>query len=153
MPHRQDVKGAAELQPLGLGSEPQPELNEVGKDLIALALKMMLRRPQHVETELIHEPGDVPRGEKGLPQPLIGITPIIGRRAGEPDIVEFDLSDIKDVKLLDHVFLPRRIPKRLCGGVNNIVKPGAERPPGRIWRSPDFNVQSCLNPLMALGRL
>src|SRR5579863_10434169 len=104
MPHRQDVKRAAEFQALGLGGEPQPKLNQVRKDLVALALEMMLRRPQHVEAELVHELGDVAGGEEGLTQPLIGIAPIVGRSAVEPDIVELDLPDIENVKFLDHVF-------------------------------------------------
>ncbi len=81
MPHRQHVEGAAKLQPLGLGGEPQPELDQVGKDLVALALEMMLGGPQHVEAELVHELRHVARGEEGLAQPLVGIAPVVGRRA------------------------------------------------------------------------
>ena len=104
MPHRQHVKRAAELQPLGLRREPQPELDQVWEDLIALALEMMLRGPQRFETELVHELGDVARGEERLAQPLVGIKPLVGRRAGHADIVELDLADIKHMEFFDHGF-------------------------------------------------
>ena len=128
VPHRQDVKGAAELQPLGLGGEPEPELDQVWEDLVALALEMMLRGPQRLEAKLVHELGDITRSEEGLAQPLIGIEPVVRRSTGKADIVELDLPDIENVKFLDHVFLPRRIPKRLCGGVNNIMKRARQHP-------------------------
>ena len=110
VPHRQHVEGAAELQALGLRGEPEPELDQVGEDLIALALEMMLGGPQHVETELVHELGDVARGEEGLAQPFVGIMPVVRRRAVQPDIVELDLTDIEDMKFLDHVLWPGLIP-------------------------------------------
>jgi hypothetical protein len=46
--------------------------------------------------------------------------PFVGRGAGKPDIVELDLADVKNMKFLDHVFLPGLIPKELCLGVNTI---------------------------------
>ena len=107
VPHRQDVEGAAELEPLGLGGEPQSELDQVRQDLVALALEMVLGRPQHVVAELVHELRDVARGRERLPQPLVGIAPVVGRRAGKPDIVELDLADIEDVEVLDHRAVPR----------------------------------------------
>ena len=51
------------------------------KDLVALALEMMLGRPQHVETEFIHELRDLARGVEGLAQPLVRIAPVICRSA------------------------------------------------------------------------
>ena len=106
MPHRQDVEGAAELQAPGLGGEPQAELDQVREDFVALALEMVLGRPQHVESEFVHEPGNVARGEKSLAQPLVGIAPFVGGRAVEPDVVELDLADVEDVEVPDHRFLP-----------------------------------------------
>src|SRR5262249_17417188 len=102
MPHRQDVEGAAELEALGLGGEPQAELNEVGKALVALALEMVFGRPQHVVAETVHELRDVARGGEGLPQAFGGIAPVVGRRAGKADIVELDLADIEHVEVSNH---------------------------------------------------
>ena len=109
MPHRQHIEGAAELEPLGLGGQPESELDQVGKDLVALALEMVLGRPQHVEAEVVHELRDVAGGPEGLPQPLVRIAPVVGRRAVEPDVVELDLADIQHVELLDHSVVVRRI--------------------------------------------
>ncbi len=108
VPHRQDVEGAAELEPLGLGGEPQSELDQVGEDLVALALEVVLGRPQDVEAEPVHGLRDVARGRKGLPQPLVGIAPVVGRGAVEADIVELDLADIEDVEVSDHLVVPTR---------------------------------------------
>jgi hypothetical protein len=102
MPHRQDVEGAAELEALGLGGEPQPELDQVRQALVALALEMVLGRPQHVVAEAVHGLRHVARGEEGLAQPVVGIAALVRRRAGEPDILELDLADIEDVEVPDH---------------------------------------------------
>src|SRR5580704_631355 len=78
----------------------------------------MLRGPQHVEAELVHELGDVARREESFRQPLVGIAPLVGRRAIEAHIVELDLADIEDMEFLDHVVFPGlAIPWRPCRGV------------------------------------
>ncbi len=102
MPHRQHVEGAAELEPLGLGGEPQAELDQVGEDLVALALEVVLGGPQHVEAEVVHRAGDVARGEERLAQPLVRVAPVVRRRAVAADVVELDLADVEDVEFLDH---------------------------------------------------
>jgi hypothetical protein len=71
MPHRQDVKSATEFQAFGLGGEPQAELDQVGEDLIAFTLKMMLGSPQHVESKLVHELRDVTRCIESFAQALV----------------------------------------------------------------------------------
>ena len=106
MPHRQDVEGAAELQPLGLGRQPQPQLDQVRDDLVALALEMVLGDPQHVVAELVHGLRDVLGGGEHLGQPLVGIAPVVGRRAVQPDIVQLDLADIEHVEFPDHALRP-----------------------------------------------
>ena len=68
----------------------------------------MLGGPQHVIAEPIHVLRDVARGRRSLPQPLVGIAALIGRRAGEADIVELDLADIEHVELFDHGVVVRR---------------------------------------------
>src|SRR5262249_42692911 len=83
-----------------------PELNEVRKNLVTLALEVMLGGPQHVEAELVHELGNFARGEIRLAQPLVGISPLVGRGAAKTDIVELDLSDVEDMEFTDHAFPP-----------------------------------------------
>src|SRR5438105_1984362 len=63
---------------------------------------MMLRGPQHVEAEFVHGLRDVARREEGLAQLLVRIATLVGRRAGKPDVVELDLTDIEYVKFVDH---------------------------------------------------
>ena len=102
MPHRQHVERAPELQALGLGGEPQPELDQVRQALVALALEMVLGGPQGVEPEVIHGARDVARGLEYFAQPCVGVPPVVGRRAVTADIVELDLADVEDVEVLDH---------------------------------------------------
>ena len=108
VPHRQDVEAAAELQPLGLRRKPQPGLDQVRDDLVALALEMVLGHPQDVEAEFVHRLGDVLGGREHLAQPLVGIAPVVRRRAGKPDVVELDLADIEHVEFADHALRPRQ---------------------------------------------
>jgi hypothetical protein len=85
-----------------LKAQPQSELDQVGQALVALALEVMLRRPQHVVAEALHELRHVARGRKDLPQALGGIAAVVGRRAGTADIVELDLADIEHMEVSDH---------------------------------------------------
>jgi hypothetical protein len=90
VPHRQHVEGAAELQPLGLCREPESELDQIRKDLVAFALKVMLGRPEHIVAEVVHRLRDVLHGHEHLAQPFVGIAPVVGRRAVQADVVELD---------------------------------------------------------------
>jgi len=113
VPHRQHVEGAAELEPLRLGREPEPELHQIGQALIALALEMMLGGPERVEPAFLHDLRNVARRPEGLREPLARITPRVGRRSVKPDIVERDLPDIEHVESLDHgAFLPSTAHRR-----------------------------------------
>src|SRR6185312_14716469 len=93
---------------------------------------MMLGGPQHVEAELVHELGDVAGSEERLAQPVVRIAALVGGRAVEPDIVELDLADIKDVEFLDHARFSNPIRKRLRGGVNT------------MWAGPHSRAALCL---------
>jgi hypothetical protein len=103
MPHRQNVEGAAELQMLGLRGEPQAELHQVGQAFVALALKVVFRHPQRMVPELIHGLRHIAHGCKDFAQALAGIATVIGWGPIETDIVEIDLSDIKNMEAFDHV--------------------------------------------------
>ena len=49
---------------------------------------------------------------KRFAQPLVGIAAVVGRRAVEPDVVEFDLADVEHMELADHgLQASGRIPK------------------------------------------
>ena len=63
---------------------------------------MVLGGPQHVVAVLVHHLSHVARGEERLAQLLVGIAPVVGWCAVEPDVVELDLADVEDVEALDH---------------------------------------------------
>jgi len=67
----------------------------------------------------------------------VGIAPLIGRRAVEPDIVELDLADVEDVKLLDHGLSPGLVPERPCGRINKFKARGAAAAPPPIPQMSD----------------
>src|SRR2546430_8894566 len=98
VPHREDVEGAAELEAPRLRGEPERELDQVREALVALALEVVLRRPQRVVPELVHQLGDVPRGEEHLAQPLVAVAPGVRRRALRSDVLQLDLADVEDRK-------------------------------------------------------
>src|SRR2546428_5430 len=102
VPHREDVEGAAELEAPRLRGEPERELDQVRETLVALALEVVLRRPQRVVPELVHQLGDVPRGEEHLAQPLVAVAPGVRRRALRSDVLQLDLADVERVKSFDH---------------------------------------------------
>src|SRR5439155_22999912 len=85
-----------------LRGEPQREPDEVRKALVALALEVVLGRPERVVAEVVHELRDVARGEERLAQRLVAVAPGVGGGALEPDVLELDLTDIQDVEPFDH---------------------------------------------------
>ena len=102
MPHGQHVERAAELEPLGLGGEPERELDEVREALVALALEVVLGRPQRVVAERVHLLGDVFRRPEHLGEAGVGVATGVGGRARQADVLELDLTNVQGVKSLDH---------------------------------------------------
>jgi hypothetical protein len=102
MPHGQDVERAAELQPSGLGGEPRAQHDEVRQHLVALALEVMLRRPQAVVAQLVHRLGHVLGRREGFHEPLVAVPARLGGRAAEADVLELDLTDVQHGEFADH---------------------------------------------------
>src|SRR2546421_4822224 len=102
MPHRQHVERATELESLGLRGQPQRELDEVREALVALALEVVLGRPQRVVPEGIHLLGDVLRRPEHLDEAIVAVAALVGGHARQTDVLELDLTDVQGVKSLDH---------------------------------------------------
>src|SRR5262249_51615127 len=94
---------AAEPEPPRLRREPERELDQVREDLVAFALEMMLRGPQSVVAEIVHQLGDVARREERLAQLGVVVAPGIGRGAPETDVLEVHLADPEHVEPLNHL--------------------------------------------------
>ena len=78
VPHRRDVEAAADPEVLGQVAEMHRRHQQVGNDLVALVLEMMLRQPQRVPAGFVHHPGD-----------RLGLLEDAGEmRVGEPPLVE-----------------------------------------------------------------
>ena len=127
MPHGEDVEGAAELEPLGLGGEPRGQEDQVREDLVALPLEVVLRGPQAVEAELVHGPGDVPGREERLREPLVRVAPQVRGGAVAADPVELDLPDVEHRELRDHPASPRP-PRGLSRGTPPRPRPRRPAP-------------------------
>ena len=102
VPHRQHVERAAELQAPGLGGEPEAELHQIRQAFVAFALEVMLGGPQRLVAEVVHDLGDLTRGEEDLGEARVGVAAIVGRGAVEADVVEIDLADVENVEAFDH---------------------------------------------------
>ena len=103
MPGGQHVERAPELQPLRLRREPRIEQDEVREDLVALALEVVLGRPEAVEAELVHELGELLGRPVGLDQALVRIAPLVRGLPVTADVLELDVTDVQDGELRDHV--------------------------------------------------
>ena len=96
VPRRQDVERAAQLEPLGLAREPGVEEDQVGEDLVALALEVVLCRPEAVEAELVHQLRQLLRRLVRLDQPLVWVPPLVRRLPIPADVFELDMADVED---------------------------------------------------------
>jgi hypothetical protein len=63
---------------------------------------VVLRRPQGVVAQLVHELRDLDHGAVGLDEALVRVAPRVGGRAGLADVVELDLADEEHGELVDH---------------------------------------------------
>ncbi len=96
MPDRRHVEGAAKLQLPRLCGEIGPHQNEIGNDLVAFALEVVLSHPQGVVAELIHRVGDVLGHGHALDQALVRVAAIVRGGAVAADVFERDVADVQD---------------------------------------------------------
>jgi hypothetical protein len=95
VPDRQNVEGAAELQPRRLGREPGVEQDQVREHLVPLALEVVLGRPEAVEASFVHQLRKLPGSVERLDQPFVRIAPLVCRLAVTAHVVEFDEPNIE----------------------------------------------------------
>src|SRR4029077_4538854 len=106
-----------------LGGQPQPELNQIGQALITLTLEMMLGRPEGVIAELVHLPRHIAGRPEYLAEPFVRIPAVVGRRALQADVVQFNLTDIECMKSFDHsVASPPQLESRPAAFPHNGVR-------------------------------
>ncbi len=103
MPHRRDVEAAAEAERLGEVREMHPQHRDVGDDLVALVLEMVLREPERVVAVSVH----AARQRLGFPENadklLVRVTPVVGGRRILAHVAEIDVAGEERVEPLDHV--------------------------------------------------
>jgi hypothetical protein len=59
--------------------QPETEHEDIGKCLVALPLEVVLRHPEYVISQLIHQLGHVLGIIKGLKEAVVGVPPVVGR--------------------------------------------------------------------------
>ena len=93
VPLRHDVEHRPEADARGLGSDPRGDLEPVGNDLVSLVLEVVLGRPERLESELFGHLRRLDVIERGLPERLVGRTPVGRRRRAGAGIVHLDTAE------------------------------------------------------------
>src|SRR5262249_13462989 len=78
------------------------ELAEIREALVALVLEVVLGGPERVVAEVVHQLGDVARGEKRLGEPLVAVAPRVGRRPLQAGVLQLRLADVEHGNSLGH---------------------------------------------------
>jgi hypothetical protein len=116
MPLRHHVEHLAETQPLGLLGQVQTEEDQVGRDLVALVLEVMLGEPHRVVAEAVHRAGPVQQVVVAGDHVVVAVAPVDGRRAPVAGVGHRDGS--VEVGVDPHV---SSVPGRCFAGVNGAV--------------------------------
>ena len=102
VPHRGDVKAAADFELLGHVRQMDRHHQDVWQALVAFVLEMMLGEPQGLVAEAVHAFRDrlglfIDAGEM-----LVGIAPLIRRSGVLPAVGKIDMAGINGGKFCDH---------------------------------------------------
>ena len=96
MPHWNNVEGAAELERFGVSGHVGPKQDDVGDALVSLTLEVVLGHPKCVKSEIVHEPGYLSCGVQAFHEPVVGVSPLVGRRSIGADVFKIDVADVED---------------------------------------------------------
>ena len=102
VPHRGDVEAAAELQAFCDLREMHREHEHVGDAFVSLALEMMLRHPEGVIAEPVHELGHGLRFVEHGGEALVGEAAVVHRHAAVAHIVHVDMAGEQAIEFGDH---------------------------------------------------
>ncbi len=114
VPLGHDVEHLAQAQPLGLVDEVQPEQDEVGDDLVALVLEVVLGQPHGVEAEPVHRPGPVGQVVVAGHDVVVAVAPLDRQGPGVAGVGHGDRA--VEVRVDPHAGQPimRRFPDRVA---------------------------------------
>jgi hypothetical protein len=102
VPGGHDVEGAADLDALGAMGEVHGQHQNVGDALVTFVLEVVLGQPQGLIAQRVGNAGQRRRGVERLDQAVIGIPPVVGRRAREAALLQVDMSDVERGESCDH---------------------------------------------------
>jgi hypothetical protein len=102
VPHGRDVEAAPEAQPLGHVSQVHGVHQDVGDDLVALVLEVVLGQPQRVVAQVIHGPGQGVGLLEHRGQVLIGVPALVGRGGVLAEVSQIHVSGVERRELGDH---------------------------------------------------
>ena len=108
MPHRGNVKFAADAQPLRHMRQVHCQHQDIGYAFIALVLEMVLGEPECVEAQRIHLLGDGLRLLEHGGQLFIGISALVGRRRVLTHVRKINVARVDGNKLGNHLFCFQR---------------------------------------------
>ena len=104
MPHRRDVKPAAEHEVLRKAGEVLCEHEDVWYALVALGLKVVLCHPKGIKAGAVHDFGNRLRLIVGGDQVLVGKTTVVDGSAPIAHVVHVHVAREQAVKLRNHIF-------------------------------------------------
>src|SRR5205823_6774269 len=103
MPHGGDVEAAADLDALGDVGEVDGVEQEVGNDLVALVLEMVLREPDRVIARLVHAFRDGVGLVEDRRQALVGEAPLVGGRRVLAHVRQVHVAGVDGREFGDHL--------------------------------------------------
>jgi hypothetical protein len=101
VPHRRDVKAAAELDPLGHRGEMHRRHQDVGDALHAFVLEMVFGHPERIVADPVHQLRHRLRLVEHARQVLVGVAAVVDRHAAIADILDIDVTGEQAVEFAD----------------------------------------------------
>ena len=98
VPRWEYVESAAEPQTLRKPSQVRCQQNDVGNALVSLVLKVMLGHPEGVVTQFVGGLSDLGRGPEHAGQPVVRVSPVVGRYAVVADALHIYLPLVQAPK-------------------------------------------------------
>ena len=102
VPHGVDVEAAAELELLGHPGQVDEQHQQVGDDLVALVLEVVLRAPEAVIAQPVHQLGHLLAAVEDGDEVVVVEAPVVDRGGFEAQVPQVHVPRVEAAKVLDH---------------------------------------------------
>ena len=101
MPHRADVETTAEAQPLCLVGEVERRHQHIGDALHSLVLEMVLRHPERVVAQAVHQHRHRLGLVKDAGEVVVRVAAVVDRNPAIADVLDVDVAGVEAVEFAD----------------------------------------------------